>query len=65
MSETGGLLSGRFARFCQGNMFDMEIVTGDMILGKDALADLTDFIDGAFRQEDCHLTEFLIRSFTY
>ena len=59
------MLAGGLARFCQGDMVDVKIVTGEVVFGEDALTDLTGIVDGAFGQEDCHLTEFRIRALTY
>jgi hypothetical protein len=59
------LLSGRLARFCEGEMVDVEIVTWEMVLGKDALADLTSLIDRVFGQQHGHLAEFRIWTLTY
>lgn len=41
----------------------MEIDTGMMIFGKDALADSTGLIDSAFGEQDHRLAEFGIRTF--
>ena len=59
------MLPGGLARFCEGEMVDVEIVTWEMVLGKDALADLTSLIDRVFSQQHGHLTEFRIWALTY
>ena len=59
------MLPGGLARFCQGDTVDVKIMAGEIVLGKDALADLTGLIDGTLRQENRNFTEFRIWALTY
>ena len=56
------LVAGRFACGGEGDMVDVEVATGLVELGQDALADLTRLVDRAFGQENDYLTEFPVRS---
>ena len=57
------LLTGGLTRLRQRDLIYMEIDTGMMVFGKDALADSTGLIDSAFGEQDYCLTEFGIRTF--
>ena len=55
-------MAGGFSCSGEGNLSDMEVNARLMEFGKNALADLTGLIGGAFGEEDDSLAEFLIRT---
>lgn len=60
-----GLVAGRFAGGGEGDVSDVDVGARMVVLGEDALADLTGIVGRTFGKEDDDLTEFLIRTFSY
>ena len=56
------LLAGGLACLSEGDLRYLEIDTGMMVFGEDALADGTGLIDSTFGEQDNDLTKLSIRS---
>ena len=55
-------MAGGLACFCKGDTSDVEVGARLMETGEDTFAKLAGLISRAFRKEDDHLTEFIIRT---
>ena len=58
-------MAGGFAGGGKGDVSDVDVGARMMVLGEDALADLTGIVGRAFGKENDDLAEFLIRTFSY
>ena len=59
------LLTGGLACLGEGDMVEVDVGAGLMVLGEDALTDFTGLINRALRQQYDNLTKFRIGEFTY
>ena len=60
-----GLVAGGFAGGGEGDVSNVDVGARMVVLGENALADLTSIVNRTFGKEDDDLAEFLIRTFSY